>query len=140
MKIVAFKKEVHYPTMIKLWQECGWEPCPLEALPRIGIVAETESGEFLAYVGMYLEIGKIGFIDWALVNKEKKVSGSKALAFLVCALFRLAKKCDCHFVYSATKVEAWKEILLKAGMKTAETGADTFVKALNNENTDFIGD
>jgi hypothetical protein len=140
MNIVEFNKEKHYATMERLWQECQWKPCPIEALPGIGLVAETNDNKFIAYIGMYAEPGKIGFIDWALTDKTHGIICGKALCKLVDNLIERAKTFKCHFIYSATKTEAWKKILISRGLTVAEQGADTFVMSLNNQDTSFIGD
>lgn len=140
MKIAKFYVDRHYKRMSELWTKAGWIPCPVEALPGIGIVAETDTGEFIAYLGMYMEPAKIGFIDWALSDQGHGIAAGKALCRLLDKLIQAAKDNNCHFIYSTTKIEAWKKILIYRGMKTAEQGADTFIMSLNNADTAFISD
>jgi hypothetical protein len=140
MNIVEYNTERHYETMCSLWEKCGWEQCPKEALPNCGLVAESTSGEFMAYVGMYILPGKIAFIDWALAGDIHGIACGKALCKIVDKLIAKARENQCFFIYSVTKVEAWKKILMHRGLKVAEKGADTFIMALNDQDTAFISD
>jgi len=141
MKILKYKKDRHYQTMSKLWESYGWMPCPQEAIPRASLVAETDGGEFIAFLSMYVEPGRIGFIDWALKDrKHDKALSDKALRELFSILVDVAKKSKCAFIYSMTKTKAWGDKLVSYGMQVAETEATTYILSLDGIDTSFIRD
>lgn len=141
MKIVPYQKQKHYETMCRLWDRYGWLPCPQEAIPCAALVAETVDGEFIAFLAMYIEPGKIGFIDWALKDRthDKKIS-DEAIKMMFDMLVETAKNSKCAFIYSITKTKSWGEKLLSYGMMTAETGATTYILSLNGTDVGFISD
>ena len=141
MTIVPYQKQKHYETMCRLWNNYGWMPCPQEAIPHAAFVAETCDGEFIAFLSMYIEPGKIGFIDWALKDRSlPKEECDKAFRDMFTLLIDIAKKSKCAFIYSMTKTKSWGEKLLSYGMTTAETGATTYILSLNGLDTSFISD
>ena len=140
MNIVAYNKTRHYKRLCELWAEYDWLPCPDEAMPNVGLVAETSEGCLISYLGMYLVPGKIGYVDWAISDKKQGVICGKALCKLVDTIISKAREHKCFFIYSATKTESWKRILINRGLKVAEKGADTFIMALDKHDTAFIMD
>ena len=139
MNIVKFDYS-HYGTMVKLWEHYGWKPCAFKALPRYGLVAETFDSKFIAYVGMYLEQGKIAFIDWAVVDPDRRLLAGKALLEILDKLIKHADEQGCFYIYSATKNDVWKKVLQKKGMVLAESQADTFIMSLDGSDNKFFGD
>lgn len=130
----------HYPDMAKTWQRYGWPPCPKDGLPRKGYVAYQDS-VFVAYLGMYEDTGRMGFIDWALKNPEARREDSE-LAFreMFSRLKAEAEADGCRFIFSMTKTEPWQRKLVSYGMQVAEVGATTFIMALGGGDTAFIRD
>lgn len=140
MNIVRFDPEKHYPVMKKLWEELEWPPCPEIALPNESYVAESTTGELIAYLGMYMQPAKIGFFAWALTNRKWGAACGVALCRLVDRLVETAKENKCHFIYGAAKAPSWQRILLSKGLSVAEQGADTFIMALSGEDITFFQD
>jgi len=127
--------------MSQLWHSYGWLPCPLNAIPHTALVAETTSGDFIAFLAMYSEPRRMGFIDWALKDRSRPQEESdKALQTLFDALVDVAKSNGCAFIYSMTKTKSWGDKLTKYGMQVAETNATTYILALQDSDTGFIKD
>ena len=140
IKIVPYEESRHYPATIRLWRKIGWTPCPPEVLPDDGLVAEDADGRLIAYAGIYIIPGKIGYIDWSLADPETGMIRGRALFRILDGLIELARRNRCRFVYSTTKTEAWKRLLIRAGMSLAEQGADTFILSTRHEDVSFISD
>jgi len=142
MKIVEFNKDRHYGKMCSFWKEYGWVPCPINALPKNGRVAETDKGKFIAFMAIYIEPGTIAIIDWALANPSIDSEESQpALRLIFYELIELAKCQGCHYIYSFTKNRIWGNRLQSYGMIAAERGATSYVLPLDgDEDVSFISD
>ena len=139
MNIVEFNKEKHYDRMCKLWEEYGWLPCPIDALPKHGRVAE-DNGKFVAFLAIYIEQGTIAVMDWALADRSYDDTHT-ALQLLFDTLVKLAKDHGCHYIYSFTKNVRWGDRLESYGMLPAERGATSYIMPIGeNKETTFIGD
>ncbi len=144
MRIVAFDRDRHYGDLVRVWGKYGWLPCPAEALPRLGLVAETAGGRFIAYLGMYCEAGTIAVIDWALrdpdVPRTAWPADQDPFRVMFERLAEAARRKRCAYVYSVTANKLWGNHLVKCGMRKAETGATTYVMALAGGDTAFISE
>jgi hypothetical protein len=141
MLIYRYSDERHYDTLVRFWAHYGWLPCPKNALPSIGLVAETQDAIALAYIGMYMDPGRMGFIDWALRNPEiDKAITTPVLETLFKSLVKIAQVSGCAFIYSMTKNVSWGNKLISYGMKTAEVGATTYILPIAGNDVAFIQD
>lgn len=139
MRIVPFSKEQHYPIMIKAWKGHGWLPCPIEALPKTGYVAE-EDGKFICYAGMYnIDEGTTCMLEWAVKDPDiSKELSDEGFHKIFTQLVWLAKQRGCSFVYAFTKSKAWASILESLGMVIAERGAVSYMLPLNGVDSTFM--
>lgn len=133
MNIATFDNR-HYPKMCEVWSSYGWEPCPLDALPRIGLVAEV-SGEFVAYMGLYCSNDNIGQIGWPLADKQRG-ERKKALEMLFSELCKIATRNKCNYIYSVASSKKWGSTLMSYGMSIAEKDMVSYVLPLG-ENKDI---
>ncbi len=141
MNIVEFNIERHYPTLCRYWKAYGWIPCPMDALPKHGRVAENAVGHVIAFMAAYIEDGTIAVVDWALADpNEPDDVKHLALQKLFAALVDLSRSHGCHYVYSFTKNKGWGRRMESYGMLVAEREATTYVMPLSNTDTAFIRD
>lgn len=139
--MLRYSQARHYPAMIAAWRHYGWPPCPPGGLPRYGLVAETDDGAFVAYLGMYLDDGRMGFVDWALKDPASpRDESDRALRALFGCMVRHARESRCAFLYSMTKTVPWGKKLESYGMQVAEQNATTYIMALKGAETAFISD
>jgi hypothetical protein len=90
---------------------------------------------------MYMDTGRMGFIDWALRNPEiDKAITTPVLETLFKSLVKIAQVSGCAFIYSMTKNVSWGNKLLSYGMKTAEVGATTYILPIAGNDVAFIQD
>lgn len=123
-----------------MWEKHGWTPCPPEALPKTGLVAIHED-RVIAYLGMYVDDGTMAFIEWAVRDPEASAAlAGRALKILVETLVRIARERRCQYVYGVTKSRSWGKMLVGCGMARAETGAETYILALDGGDTACFGD
>lgn len=141
MRIVAYNSSIHYSQLVKTWRHFGWLACPKEFLPKIGFVAESELGDFIAALFMYCDPGSVALIDWA-VGSQSATKEEKHIAFQ--RLFNMMKQIaisnKCSFLYSVTAIKAFQDKLTSWGMLPVETGMKSFVFPLNNTSVDFLKD
>lgn len=131
MQVSLYDPKRHYPELARCWNHYGWIPCPAEALPRWGVVAETDDGRFIAYMGMYVDQGTVAFVDWAVRSPDvPKEEADEALKTLFTAAARHARFQACHYLYSFTKNRKWGAKMRDFGMALAEEGADSYIMAL----------
>ena len=142
MNIVDFNPDRHYAAMCDFWQAYGWLTCPLDALPRAGRVAENDQGELIAYLGMYIDEGRIAVVDWALANRAvPEPERHAALRMLFDELVCQAKAQDCHYIYSFTANKKWGYRLESYGMAAAERNATSYIMPIGeNKDVAFISD
>ena len=141
MIIARFNAEKHYKDLGKLWEQHGGIPCPLDAIPRQSYVAKR-NGDIIAFMGMYVDEGTIGVIDWAVANNNfSKEEKDEALQLLFNRLIVIAKLKKCNYIYSFTKNTKWGDKMKRYGMMLAESGACTYIMPIGkNKNTAFISD
>lgn len=138
IKILKYE-EHHYPSLAKVWEHRGWPPVPKELLPS-GYIAEA-NGTFVAALFMYMDLGKAGFIDWAVGGTGFALEiKDRAFALLFSKLEKDAIANGCKMLFSMTKVMRFKQILSDNGMVVAEEGATTFIKPLVLFDTGCISD
>lgn len=134
MKIVDYDERKHYCIMLILWLKRDWEPCQPDSLPRCGKVAESDDGSFLAYMGIYIDDGKIGLIGWALTDPDSNpILSDRALHKLFDTLKEEAKNKECKMLFSFTDVEPWGERLMYYGMKPTEKNITCYTTRLEGE-------
>lgn len=137
MRIVSFDKDRHYNDMCSWWEKHHWIPCPIDALPSVGLVAENDEGVAVAYLGMYVDT--VGFVDWAIADTDNP-ERTEALSTLFDVLSQLARLKGIKYIYSFTKNGNWGNTLKSYGMSIAEQGASSYIMSLDNNDTAFISD
>lgn len=138
---MKFNANRHYQQLVRVWQHYRWEPCPLRCLPKIGYVVEGEDGKFIAALFMYASSGEVAFIDWGVGSMEHnrdEIHGAFRVLFE--KLKEIAKRMGCNFIFSMSKVSAFKEILIENGLQIAEERTTSFVLPLIDKDFDFITD
>ncbi len=138
MEIRPLRKR-DYPHLEQAWKDNDWIPVPYDLLPRTGFVA-FQDGAFVAYLGMYIEKGKLAIIEWALKGYVSQVESDQAFSEIFTLLVKIAKEKHCRMIFSFTKASTWGKKLLSFGMQPAETGACSYIMALDQSNTDFMTD
>lgn len=141
MKAEIFKSDKHYKYLVETWDHYKWLPCPLEFLPKIGVIV-CEKDRFIAALFMYLQSGSMAYVTWAVgSHKATKEERDKAFAILFVVMKKVAIKHKCKFMYGATTISAFKNRMKSWGFTPVETGMDSFVLPLDyNGSVDFLKD
>lgn len=130
MKILKYNKDEHYSIMKSLWEKRDWTICDKDILPKVGLVVYHEN-RFVAYMGIYIESGTMGFIGWALTDPDTDINlNSKALKMLFFELLAIAKQKGCKLIYSITDEQGWGKRLQDYGMSIIETGVNVYAMVL----------
>jgi uncharacterized protein YpbB len=133
MQIVKYKQEDHYDIMMALWRKRKWQPCAADMLPKIGLVLFHEN-RFIAYMGIYIESGTMGFIGWALTDPDTDTNlNDKALKELFHLLLDIGKNKNCKLIYSITDEKEWGKRLENYGMVVAEEGVSVYAMFLKEK-------
>lgn len=141
MNLIKFNKEKHYPSLVAVWNFYGWRPCPVSFLPKTGLVAETEDGKFIAALFMYIEPGSVAMVSWAAASPaQPPMTRKEALDKLFAALKEIAFENRCTFIYGATAVKRYMDIMEGWGMLPVEKEMQSFILPLCNEGIDFLKD
>lgn len=94
----AFVPSHHYDTLCQWWRAHQWEPVPLSALPRTGLVIPGICAGFI-----YSTDSDLGWIEWIVSNPEsEKVERSKALDTLLEGLKEKAREMGKKVVFSSS--------------------------------------
>lgn len=142
MNIIPYNKEQHYAALCECWRNYDSPPFPPEVLPAAGYVAEDDAGKLIAYIGIYIEAGIMGYISSTISDRNvDRGIISDALAQLFQTVVNKANEAGCRFIYSETKNKSWADKLQSYGMLIAERDVTTFVLPLtNNTDVSFISD
>jgi hypothetical protein len=141
MNLVKFDKEKHYPALEAIWEFHGWQSCPATFLPKTGLAAEQEDGQFIAALFMYMEFGSVAMVSWAAASPAvPAMTRKKALDTLFEALKKIALENRCTFIYGVTAVERYMNIMESWGMFPVEKNMQSFILPLYNDGIEFLKD
>lgn len=101
MEIKKFE-ESDYPLLCSWWFEHGWNPIPLELLPKMGYIVDDICAGFI-----YLNDSKFCHLEWIISDpRSSKKERDETLNVLIDHLCSVAKDLGYTTVFSATKHES----------------------------------
>jgi hypothetical protein len=127
VEIVNFDLLKHYGSICDWWRRQGWEPIPLDMLPKTGLVVE-EKGLPLAAGFLYSSDANISWFEFMVTNPdtEKRVN-LKAINLLVESILKRSKEMGYPLCFTSTIRPGLVRIYKKHGFQVGDTGSTQLV-------------
>jgi len=124
-----FNADKDYKNISNWWKaRAGWEPVPLDMLPKFGIIAHDNEHDYCA-IWLYPMSGGLGMMEWLVSNPEspQKVR-RESLGFILEGITDVAKHIGITRIFSTLKHERLEKLYQEKGFKITDTGVTHFMK------------
>lgn len=123
MQIKKFE-ESDYPLLCSWWFEHGWNPIPLELLPKVGYVVDEICAGFL-----YVNNSGLCHLEWLVSDpRSDKAIRNEALTLLIDSLCSTAKEHNLKAIFTTSNNKNLIERLKNHGFIVTDTSVTHLIK------------
>lgn len=125
MQIKRFE-ESDYSLLCSWWFEHGWNPIPLDLLPKVGYIVDDICAGFL-----YVNNSGLCHLEWIISDpRSDKTARDKALTVLIDTLCSTAKEFNLSAIFTTSSNKILIERLKTHGFNQTDVGVTHLIKRI----------
>lgn len=124
--MIKVYEQTDYPLLKQWWEQYGWQPVSIDALPSTGYIINNVCAGFL-----YKTDSSIAWLEWVVADKSAdKELKTASLDMLIQVLIEDAKLSGYKTIFSSIQNESLMNRYLKHGFTKSDANMTNFVRSL----------